>query len=164
MNIKKRIQEAQTRIIENLIACEMLLAELYEAYSRIDGELSSFWKSIAAEENNHAVQLKSLLHLLEKGVIFKEIGRFDEATIAPVVKLVKTELESIRKTPSSRTHALQLALNLETSVFDAHFYDIVHADSPDYHAVASRLQSETRTHIDIIRKKIFAIQNALHAS
>ncbi|MEI6788389.1 MAG: hypothetical protein WCL49_07925 [bacterium] len=163
MNIKKRIQEAQARIIENLIACESSLAELYEAYSRADSELSSFWKDIAAEENNHATQLKSLLQLLERGVIFKEIGRFDDATIAPVVNLVKRELEAIRQTPPSRTHSLQMALNLETSVFDAHFYDIVHADSPEYHAVASRLQSETRTHIDIIRKQILAIQGTHRA-
>lgn len=163
MNIKLRIQEAQTRIIENLIACEALIAELYEAYSRADSELFSFWKDIAAEENDHATQLRSLLHLLRKGVIFNEIGKFDEATIAPVVNLVKKELEAIRQTPPSRTHALQFALNLETSVFDAHFYDVVHADSPEYHAVASRLQSETRTHIDIIRKKILAIQEAHRA-
>jgi rubrerythrin len=162
MNIKKRIQEAQARIIENLIACESSLAELYEAYSRADSELSSFWKDIATEENNHATQLKSLLQLLERGVIFKEIGRFDDATIAPVVNLVKKELEAIRQTPSSRTHSLQMALNLETSVFDAHFYDIVKADSPEYHAVASRLQSETRTHINIIRKKIHALQEIPH--
>ncbi len=158
MDIKKRIRDAQAKIINNLIACESLIAELYEAFAKADPELSKFWQDIADEEKDHAKQLASLIHLLDKGAIFREIGRFDAVIVAPVMNLANKELQAAHLTPPSRLHALQVALNLESSVFDAHFYKIVHSDSPEYQATASKLETDTQKHIEVVRNKILALQ------
>lgn len=154
MDIKERIREAQARIITNLAKCETLIAELYEEFSRSDAELAHFWLNISTEEVDHASKLKSLLTLLDKGVIFREIGRFDAPSINPMLERVGKELEAARRAPPSRKHALQTALDIETTVFDAHFYDVVHADSPEYQAIASQLKTETHRHADLVQGKL----------
>lgn len=158
MDIKQHIREAQGKIIDNLIACESLIAELYTEYSKTDPELASFWHALALEETGHAHQLKTLIKFLDKGTLFQEIGRFDAASIAPVVALAKNELEATRQTPPSRSHALSVALKLETTLIDSHFYETVHADSPEYQAIARHLGAATQKHVEMVRNKFLAFQ------
>jgi rubrerythrin len=158
MEIIQRIRESQGRIINNLMTCESLIAQLYEEFSRTDQDLSQFWHVIAKEENDHSQQLKTLLNLLDNGVLFNKIGRFDSAFISPVIDLLEKELESTRHTPPSRYHALSIALQVESTLIDSCFYDTVQADSPEYQEIASQLRVATLMHVDKIRSHFVAIE------
>lgn len=153
MDVKQRIRDAQGVIINNLVTCESLISELYEEYGRSDPELSRFWQRLAAEEQGHANQLKSLLPLLDKGVVFKEIGRFDSASIAPISDLITRAVETVRRSPLSRYEALSVALQIESSLIDSHFYDLVHSDSSEYQTIANLLRAATQNHVNLVRDK-----------
>jgi hypothetical protein len=161
MEIIQRIRESQGRIINNLMTCESLIAQLYEEFSRTDQDLSQFWHVIAKEENDHSQQLKTLLNLLDNGVLFNKIGRFDSAFISPVIDLLEKELESTRHTPPSRYHALSIALQVESTLIDSCFYDTVQADSLEYQAVASQLRLDTLMHVDRVRSRFSATPKPL---
>jgi hypothetical protein len=161
MEIIQRIRESQGRIIANLMTCESLIAQIYEEFGRTDQELSLFWQGIAKEEKGHAQQLQSLLNLLDNGVIFKEIGRFDSAFVSPVIDLLEKELGSTRQTPPSRYHALSIALLVESTLIDSCFYDTVQADSIEYQAVASQLRLDTLMHVDRVRSRFSATPKPL---
>lgn len=152
MDIRQRIRDAQAKIIRNLMTCESLISELYGEFACADPELSKFWLDIADEEKDHAKHLEALLQLLDKGVIFHHLGRFDEVAIAPLMNLVSTELAAARRTSPTRHHALQVAVKIEMSVFDAHFYETVVADSPEFRTVAAKLSSDTRKHAELLRE------------
>ncbi|MEI8138357.1 MAG: hypothetical protein WCI03_00660 [bacterium] len=156
MDIKHHIREAQRKIINNLITCELLIADLYSEFGRTNQEMSEFWQDLALEEKEHAAQLTSVVHLQGKGLIFQDIGRFDTVAMAPLMDMVKKELESARLTPPSPIHALSVALDVETSLIDSHFYEIVKADSPEYQAIARELGADTKQHVEKVRAKFIA--------
>ena len=162
MDIKHHIRAAQSKNINNLIACESLIGELYEEFSLGDKDLASFWQELSLEEKDHAVQLKSLLPLLDKGAIFREIGRFDVKSVTPMMELVNGELMAARQKPPAPAHALSVALKIETNLIDSRFYDIVKSDSPEFQAIALRLGPDTLKHVDKVRKKFLSYHGTPH--
>jgi hypothetical protein len=156
MDIKHHIREAQHKIINTLITCELLVADLYTEYGRTNEEMSEFWQELAEEEKEHANQLTSVLQFLKKGLIFQDIGRFDLTSMGPLMDKLNKEIESVRRKPPTTIHALSVALDLETSLIDSHFYEIVKADSDEYQAIARELGADTKQHVEKVRAKFIA--------
>ena len=153
MDIKTQILEAQKLIVDNLAQCEESIAELYAAYGNSFPEMMDFWQTLSNDETAHAHLLKTLHKQLEQGYIFNNIGRFDKPAIDAFITKSKSELAVLKEKPVSVSHAITLALSMEASLVEGHFYEIVTSDAPEYQIIADYLTKATNFQIELIRKQ-----------
>ncbi len=157
MGTKETIIGAQKKIIDDLAQCEDVIANLYKLYSTVMPEFGPFWKDLAAIEKIHANMLRSMHRQLDQGYVFRDIGRFiNSATVASFLLRVRTAMDEAEDV--SPRDAIQTALSIENSILDAHFYDIVQSDAPEFQVISKRLASDTQDHVDLVRKKMLEIQ------
>ena len=52
--------------------------------------------------------------------------------------------------------ALSVAVNLEETLIEAHFYDIVKCDAPEFKDVASRLAADTHRHAAALHRMMLS--------
>lgn len=159
MDIKTKVREAQRLTIDHLAQYETEIAELYAAYGNTFSETADFWRMLSNEERAHARLLKSMHKLLNKGYIFYNLGRFDRQTINALITKVKTELAEVKEKPISVLRAITVALTIETSIMDAHFYEIVTSDAPEFKIIADHLSKATKQHIEQIQEQLMKQQS-----
>lgn len=154
MDPRTTIRESQQRILRGLEDCEGHLATLYRLYGRAIPFEQHFWDSLADEESAHAQMLTRLHAVLEKGHLFFNIGRFNEAAACAMQSRVDTFMASARSRPPSMREALLAAQELETSMIDSRFYSTVTSDDPDFQRIADVLVRSTEHHIRRIREQL----------
>lgn len=146
MNPKEKISKAQAKIIDELAACEDLLAALYTEFGRNLPEMSEFWTNMAREESNHGAMLRTMHKLLEQGHIFFGIGHFNEALLRELNDYVRDEIANVQNRVLNSRYALAVALKIETSLIESRFYELTTSDAPQFRIIAERLCADTRRH------------------
>ena len=150
MDIQARVREAQGKIIDQLAQCEASIAELYATYGRALPEMGDVWQKLSAEEDSHARLLKSMHAQLDNGNIFYNLGRFDKQATDALIAKVTAESAAAKKAPVSAVRAITVALSIETSILEAHFYEIVTSDAPEFTVIAEHLSKATKRHVELV--------------
>jgi len=110
------------QIVDEAIALELNVAELYLHFHHQFPDDSAFWWQLAVEEKNHAAMLRSgREHLIKAGlfpfgIVSGELNPLVEANKRLAVLLAETK----KRTPS-REEAFRLAIRLEESAGEIHF-------------------------------------------
>lgn len=159
MDIKQTILDTQTTIIEGLARCEDAISQLYAVYAVSVPTMQKFWQDLSRKEEQHAVMLRSMQKQLRQGSIFKNIGRFQQADIDAFHKNLRDAANHARGKTISEEEAIKTALGIESSVLDAHFYDIVTSDAAEYRIIAGKLSADTHAHVKHVREKLQEIQS-----
>ncbi len=155
---KTRVREAQRVIIDHLAQCEAAIAKLYATYGRMLPEMGEVWQTLSAEEDDHARLLKSMHTQLDNGNVFYNLGRFDKQATDALIAKVNAEIAAVRTHPVSALKAITVALSIETSILDAHFYEIVTSDAPEFTVIADHLSKATKRHIELVREQMMKHQ------
>ena len=158
MDIKTQVIQRQTQILDNLARCEERISKLYALYARAFPEQVEFWENLSEIEKRHASSLRELHDQQKTGVIFCNIGRFDSEKIESFLEEIGDAITLIKKKSISPLEGIQTALSIESSVLDAHFYDIVRSDSNEYKSVAEQLSKDTHDHVKMVRDKFIEMQ------
>ena len=158
-DIKNKVIQAQKEIINQLVDCETSIEELYTLYSESIPELHDFFHDLAIKEKMHAALLKSMHRYLQKGELFHNIGRFKTESIKGFMDNVNEAIKHARKFSVRPEYAIETALSIESSFVDAHFYDIVESDAPEFQHVAKRLSKDTKEHVKSVQKKLIDLQD-----
>ena len=159
MTTQSTIATAQHAIIDGLVDCEMLIAELYHAYGVLFPEVGSFWIAIGHEEETHARLLLELHTYLDHGHVFFNIGKFNQESLQPVRARIEGCVRAARSGKIALRDALFAACSIENSVMDARFYDTVTSNSPDFQRVAEALSKSTEGHVSAIQNMLTAVIN-----
>lgn len=156
MDTKARVRDAQTKIIDRLAESESAVGDLYKAYRDLDPEMAPFWQALVQEEEMHARLLTSMHTFLEKGNIFFNLGRFDLDSLETFLAFVAKERAAAEERVLSRSQMVGVALNVETSIQDSGFYDLVKSDAPAFRHIAEKLSTDTKVHVQKIRDLFLA--------
>lgn len=159
MDVKDKIIESQRKIIDDLAECEESISLLYQKYAARFPAMRSQWESLVEAEHTHAKLLKSMHRILDKGSIFFNIGKFNKDMMEPVHKVIEDALAAAEKPDLTQQDATKSALSIESSLLDAHFYDKVTSDAPEFKIIAERLSKETKKHVEVIRSN-FSLKQA----
>ncbi len=151
MELKNKIIEAQKKIVETLTECEINIGRLYEKYAARFPEAKDLWSTLSKVEETHANLLKTMHRIFDKGNIFYNLGKFGDAAIQPTIDLINRSLKEADAPGFKAADAMKTGLKIESSLIDAHFYDIVDSDAPEFKIIAARLSSETKHHAELIR-------------
>ncbi len=152
MDVKNKIIQSQKKIMDALVECESHIGQLYEKYAERFPEMRVQWSELACAEKVHANLLQTMHRILEKGSIFRNLGKFSDQAIQPMLELIEDSLKKADSPDLTQKEAVAIALKIESSLLDSHFYDVVASDAPEFKIIAERLSADTRKHVDLIRR------------
>ncbi len=134
-------------VIRELAALETVLASLYQACAERFAEDAGFWTSVRHEEEGHAATLESLATLIAAHPERFRTGRvFRPAAIRTVIAGVERTIQELRGGRIGRRRALTAARDLENSLLEARYGDVVTTDDPEYRKAVSQIEGETQQH------------------
>ncbi|MGE5405417.1 MAG: hypothetical protein ACM3PP_10830 [Candidatus Saccharibacteria bacterium] len=135
------------KIIDLLIEHEKAFARLYRVYSEHFPEHTEFWRSLAAEEEDHADWIRRLQNEADEGKLFIKDGRFNEKSIQSSLKYVTELIESAQNNVPLLINALSTSLWSERAMIEQKFIEIFAGDSAELGHTLSSLQEHTHDHI-----------------
>ena len=151
MDVKTKVLESQRKIIDSLAGCELHIGLLYEKYASLFPAMNKSWLGLADAEKTHSNLLKTMHHILDKGSIFHNLGKFNDEVIQSMIDLLDESLKKVNDPNFTSSDAINTALKIESSIMDSHFYDVVSSDAPEFKIIAERLSSDTKKHVQAVR-------------
>lgn len=152
--MKAKIAMFQRSILNGLTNLETRIGVLYKRYDALFPSEFSMWGSMANEEMTHARMLVSLNKELDEGHLFWNIGLFGEEAIAEQAAGVDAALKRAHDFNVTEHEALDVAIAIEKSLLERHFYTTVKCDSKVFPHIAAALVKATEGHIRKLQQKI----------
>jgi len=146
------LKEKDRKIIEMLANNEEAISRLYSAYSDRFPEYKGFWSGLAADEIDHAGELRRLCEIADRGGLHIREGRFNTTAISTFSSYVKRESAPDRIKASSLINALSVAVHIEESIIENKFFEVFETDSVKFKQVLLNLADETRRHLEKVRQ------------
>ncbi len=145
-------------ILETLDALgknEMLIGKLYRECAELWPEDNEFWSSIEKEEYNHAQYVDEMKQILKKNPEEYKIDRGFNKTAAETVKKWIVELmDKVRKGKVSKLNMLHIVRDLEKSLLESKFHELLHSKNVAYNNFAKKITAETDQHLKKVQQKI----------
>ena len=151
MSISEKIASAQRRIIDRLIKWEELVGALYKRYAIRFPEQGPAWRQLAREEQTHAGALGAIRKMLDAGHHLEGVGEFDSDIIEQEVSEVRKALKRADHAELRLDEAVATARQIESSIIESKFYDVVTCSAPEFERIAARLRSDTERHLEKLR-------------
>ncbi|MEI6809400.1 MAG: hypothetical protein WCN95_11825 [bacterium] len=157
MTSKEQVTKAQRQILELLASYEEVIAALYTTFAKHLPDYKEFWQHLAKEEVGHAQLLRGLNKFLDRGFLFKDIGRFDIAEIQAKILEVNSLLQVVKSNSITAEDAIAIALKAESGILDGPFYKIVTSDAPEFRIIAKHLSDATERHANDVSDLFIAL-------
>jgi rubrerythrin len=126
---------------------EKALADLYASIGVVLKSEKQFWQTISREELEHEQLILEIDEKLQSGEWSFKRPRFVTTAIAESIEWVNKLRENVESQGISMREALKLALEFETGMFEAKFFEIVNGDSPEMMNVLESLAGYSRGHV-----------------
>lgn len=150
-------------IVELLAEHERAIGRLYQAYAARFPDYRDFWSQLADEEKEHAQWLRRLLVRVKEGLGFVRPDRFDAATVKDSLAQVERMIEEARRPGFSSTDALNTALTLEESLWEAEYFEVFEGTAAEVVQVQYCLADAAKDHRDRIRKMASSVRSVTDA-
>lgn len=145
--------------MNNMVALEKALAELYLACSETFAEDSKFWLAICHQEELHAKLIGELASLVSSHPREFQFGRqFNTTAITTVMSSVKNSTEQVRNGHLDRRRALVMARDIENSVLETKYHEIVTTDNIEFKSILDRIMKDTSSHKNLLAAKVASSQ------
>jgi hypothetical protein len=143
-------------VMNDMANLELALAALYQACGERYPENGDFWLTIQRQEELHAQSIKGLADLVSTHPEEFKCGRpFNSAAIKTILSSVASHTDRVRKGQLSRQRALFLSRDIENSVLEANYGDVVSTDNVEFRRTIDRIREDTLAH-----KSLFAAEAA----
>lgn len=147
------------QVMNDMVALEEALAALYLACSEKFPEDGKFWLAICHQEELHARYLAELAALISSHPHEFKFGRqFNAVAITTIMSSVRKLTDEIRQGQSDRKRALVMARDIENSVLEAKYHEIVTSDNVQFRETIDRIMRETTTHKKLLAAKVASNQ------
>jgi hypothetical protein len=145
--------------MNDMVELEEAFADLYQECSDKFPEDSKFWLAICQQEKLHAMFIRKLADLVSAHPDEFKFGRkFNSVAIKTIMSNVKNSTEQVRKGQLDRKRALFLAKDIENSVLEAKYHEIVTTDNVEYRNTIERIIRDTSSHKNLLAAKVASKQ------
>jgi hypothetical protein len=133
-------------IIELLAGSEETIGKLYTTYANRFHETEPFWKSLAEDERNHAIWIRSLKAKSGNNKLIFNPDRFRSAAIKTFINHTEKEIIEAGKPGYQLINALSMAYFIEDSLIEKKYFEVFEADSVELKGLLNKLESATKKH------------------
>jgi len=142
-------------VMDDMAKLELALAEMYQACSEQFPDDKNFWLAIGRQEKLHA---KFIRQLAEQIASHPEEFRFGRSFNSTAVKTILTSvigyIDQVRKGQFERQRALFIARDIENSVLEAKYREIVSTDNIEFRKIIDRIGADTLAHKNLFAAKV----------
>lgn len=132
-----------------MIQYELCFAHLYAKYAKLYRN-SQFWQKLSAEEEDHAIWLRTLA--ASPAVLSVSKSFLSATALEMLVETAEVEIEN--EDEPSVDEALKLALKFERSFAENRFFEVFVSDSYQVRELMEKLAAETASHIERIKTEL----------
>lgn len=145
--------EKLRELIDESIALELNMHELYKLFSEAYKEDQDFWWRLSLEEGNHASLIEGIKKLILDGVIPRQMLPVDPAIIRAANRTIMNLREEFGKTAFPRERTLEEGLRMETQAAEQHL-QVFLSKSTDSRIVKvfQQLHAADKNHAERIRQ------------
>jgi hypothetical protein len=144
-----------TKVLDAMIQYEISLSSLYENCAEIWKENGEFWRDLSQAEIGHAENIKKMMEILAKKPERFEMGRpFNLMALSTALTGVKDKIKRVSEKGFSLEKMLILARDIEQSILESHYGEIVKTDDGEYLNLMKNILSQTYDHRMMLQKKM----------
>lgn len=147
------------QVMNDMVDLEEAFAELYRECSEKFPEDNKFWLAICQQEKLHATFIRKLAELVSSHPDeFKFGRRFNSVAIKTIMSNVKNSTEQVRNGQLDKKRALFIARDIENSVLEAKYHEIVSTDNVEFKKTIERIMRDTSSHKNLLAAKVASKQ------
>ena len=147
--------EKITKVLESMMQYELVLAHLYNKCADVWKEDQVFWESLAHAELRHAENIQKMQEIIINKQNSFELGRpFNLLALNTATAGVNANIKRVTEGAFSREKLLIIARDIEQSLLESHYAEIVKTTDIEYQALMKNILSQTNDHKMMIQKKI----------
>lgn len=132
--------------LEFIAVNEDRLAELYRLYTRAYPEAVDFWQHLVDDEIQHALWIRRLADNVRGGAFIITTYQFDTAIYREFYDTVNRRITETQHKAPSLFHALTVARDLEKSLVEKPFFQVISSDENQVSQLLNRLHESTEKH------------------
>jgi len=152
------VGEDLTRTLETLTALaefEQALAGMYAACGDVWTEDGPLFAKLEKAEADHAACMRRISRILKRNPERFSAGRPLTAAAARCqIDYVNARTDEFRSGDVARRTALLAMREIERSILETRFHEIVKTDDEDYLRLAGKLHDETQAHVDALEQRL----------
>ena len=147
-------------LLKEMEKCELTIARLYQTCADMWEEDKEFWLSLERQEQKHAKNINKMVELIsEKDEQFECYRPFNPIAMKTIISGIEDNINSIKDGKFSREKALFIALDIEKSLIESKYGEIVKSENVEYQNLVGGIINETEGHKKLIQNKITKIKN-----
>jgi len=145
---------AAMQAIEGLARIEETLSKIYRLFAERFPADRELWSLMAQEETTHAEWVRDLSNHLEDGSVSVNEDKVGEGGIQLFLAYAEDRFKEAQSERLPFRHALDMALDLESSLLERNLYQVFKTDSADMEQTLKDMELQIHEHTERIRKAL----------
>ena len=136
--------------IEGLVSIEETLSKIYRLLAERFPADRELWSRMAQEETTHAKWVRDLSSRVEDGSLSLDEDRFGVEGIQLFLEYAEEKFQEAKAEKLPFLHALDMALDLESSLLERKLYQVFKADSESMEQALEDMEQQIHEHAERI--------------
>jgi rubrerythrin len=129
-----------TKVLESMMQYELALSDLYAQCADIWKEDKAFWESLAHAEMRHAENIQKMKEIIKNKQNNFEVGRpFNLVALHTALAGLNDNIKKVKEGALSCEKLLVLARDIEQSVLESHYAEIVKTTDLEYQTLMKNI-------------------------
>ncbi len=137
-------------VLKTLAKLELAVAQFYAACAKAYPEDRQLWEGLVDDEQLHAAHLERMGQILvERPADFQPKRSFNVAAVQTFIAYAGSATQRVRSLTKPKTEypqILALAQDMERSILESKYGEIVKGTHPEYQALVGELVTDTAAH------------------
>lgn len=150
-----------TNVLEIMKLYELALSDFYKQCADVWKEDREFWDGMSHAEIQHAENIQKMREILTNKRGSFEVGRpFNLVVLRTALAGANENRNRLKEGALSREKVLVLARDIEQSILESRYAEIVKTNDVEYQSLIKKIVSQTSDHKRMMQKKIDDLKTA----
>ena len=148
-------------VLHLMLDLEQAIGKVYRVCGEMAAPDRAFWQELEHAEQRHAENIRRLQAILrERPSRFARNRSFTATALRTVLAYVKDQTDRLEKAGGDRRRMLSLAANLEQSLLESRYAEVVTTVDVEYQSLLQDIHRETLAHKRMIAARLAALPPA----
>ncbi len=146
-NLYAQLYERIRDVLEPLAQLELVIAEAYALCAEIFPDRRDLWRILVQQETDHAEYIRRMISIAyEKPHLFEMGFPLRREAVETVIAGIRDAIAKIRKGEIPKNRIVVFMTDLEKSLIENRFFDILKSADPEFNGFIRKIRQETFSH------------------